>query len=166
MLGECRIGERERRLIATSDLFVTALYAEIHGFFDSVIDAPSPGLRTVDFSDLADFDGGTDIVERYLERLDIGFFGLRAQDRDLIAALEQLARRHGKLFVATLGPEGCVALGGEERIARAATPAPAVVDTTGAGDVFAAGRRVNPAPRCLLDARAGERSRVLHVRIC
>jgi sugar/nucleoside kinase (ribokinase family) len=39
----------------------------------------------------------------------------------------------------TRGPEGCVVARGRERVSAPAVPVPAVVDTTGAGDLFAAG---------------------------
>ena len=39
----------------------------------------------------------------------------------------------------TRGPEGCVVARGDERVTVPAVPVPAVVDTTGAGDLFAAG---------------------------
>ncbi len=139
VLAGHRIDADARRRIAACDLLVTPLYAEIHDFFDSVIEAPSAGLRAVDFSDLDDFGRGVDVVERYGDRFDIGFFGLQVADRALTAALEQLARRRGKLFVVTFGPDGSLAVGGDRRRAQPALAVDQIVDTTGAGDVFAAG---------------------------
>jgi fructoselysine 6-kinase len=139
VLADYRVGERERAVIARSDVLMAVLYAQVEGFFDSVMDSPSPGLRAVDFGDLAGVTGGAAIVERYLERFAVGFFGLIPADADLIDHLEALARRSGRLFVVTLGSEGSLALGGERRIACPAVPVARVVDTTGAGDTFAAG---------------------------
>ncbi|HVQ30868.1 MAG TPA: PfkB family carbohydrate kinase, partial [Vicinamibacteria bacterium] len=76
---------------------------------------------------------------RYRDRFLIGFFGLRATDEALIVALEALARRQRQLFVVTLGEDGSLALGGEGRLACPAVEVGQVVDTTGAGDTFAAG---------------------------
>jgi sugar/nucleoside kinase (ribokinase family) len=50
-----------------------------------------------------------------------------------------VARRSGRLFVVTLGADGSIALGGEQRIACPAVAVGRVLDTTGAGDTFAAG---------------------------
>jgi len=50
-----------------------------------------------------------------------------------------LARLRRKLFIVTLGADGSLAVGGADRIRCQAVPVPAVVDTTGAGDVFSAG---------------------------
>lgn len=54
---------------------------------------------------------------------------------------EQLAglRRSFETVVIKLGAEGAVAMGSDGRIERVAAPSVAVVDTTGAGDAFAAG---------------------------
>ncbi|MDP6604826.1 MAG: PfkB family carbohydrate kinase [Dehalococcoidia bacterium] len=139
VLGGYRLVPAARALIATADLLVTPLYVEIHGFFDSVIAVPSAGLRAVDFSDLADFESDAAIVERYADRFDIGFFGLHSTDQTLVATLEAQARRRGKLYIVTLGPDGSLAVGGADRVRCAAVPVDQVVDTTGAGDVFSAG---------------------------
>ena len=139
VLGDYRIDASERRAIEESDLLVTVLYSEIHEFFRSVIEAPSSGLRTVDFSDLSDFGDNTDVVDEYVHRFDVGFFSLRSADGRLIENLEQLARQRRKLFIVTLGPHGSLALSAADRISCRAAPVAQVVDTTGAGDVFAAG---------------------------
>jgi fructoselysine 6-kinase len=139
VLGEYRLGAREREVIARSDVLMAVVYAQIEGFFASVMDSPSPGLRAVDFGDLSGVTRGVGIVERYRERFHLGFFGLSAGDAALIDELEKLARRQGQLFVVTLGADGSLALGGERRIAWPAVEVAHVVDTTGAGDSFAAG---------------------------
>jgi fructoselysine 6-kinase len=139
VLGAYRLGVREREAIARSDVVMAVVYAQIEGFFDSVMEAPSPGLRAVDFGDLSGVTGGVGIVERYREGFHLGFFGLSASDVDLIDALEKLARRHRRLLVVTLGADGSLALGSERRIACPAVEVAQVVDTTGAGDTFAAG---------------------------
>jgi len=137
VLGGFRLGARE--VIARSDVLMAVVYSQIEGFFDSVMDAPSPGLRAVDFGDLAGVTGGTGIVERYRDRFHVGFFGLAAGEGAVIDELERLARRHRRLLVVTLGAQGSVALGGERRLACPAVEVSRIVDTTGAGDTFAAG---------------------------
>jgi fructoselysine 6-kinase len=139
VLGDYRLGPAEREVIARSDVLMAVVYSQVEGFFDSVMESPSPGLRAVDFSDLAGVTGGAGIVERYLDRFQVGFFGLTVNDAGLIGHLEGLARRSGRLLVVTLGPEGSLALGGPERLACPAVAVSRVVDTTGAGDAFAAG---------------------------
>jgi hypothetical protein len=139
VLGDYRIGPRERSVIARSDVLMAVVYSQIEGFFDSVMAAPSPGLRAVDFGDLAGVTGGEGIVERYRDSFHVGFFGLTLADAGRVDALERLARRHGKLLVATLGADGSLALGGERRLQCPSAAVERVVDTTGAGDTFAAG---------------------------
>jgi fructoselysine 6-kinase len=139
VLGHYRLGRREREVIAGSDLLMAVVYAQVEGFFDSVMDAPSAGLRAVDFGDLAGVTGGVRIVERYRDGFHLGFFGLSTADGALIDALETLARRQRQLYIVTLGPDGSLALGGERRLFCPAAGVSTVVDTTGAGDTYAAG---------------------------
>jgi fructoselysine 6-kinase len=138
VLGDYRVSGRERALIAEADLLIAPHYRQIDDFFASVMAAPSRGLRVVDFADIAD-NPSTENVERFVEALDVAFFGLSLEHEALIGALEDLARRNGKTFVVTLGADGSIALSRNERLVRAAAPVERVVDTTGAGDTFAAG---------------------------
>jgi fructoselysine 6-kinase len=139
VLADYRLSARERHVLARTDVLMAVVYAQIEGFFDSVMECASPGLRAVDFSDLAGVTGGTGIVERYQDRFHVGFFGLTSADVAIVDDLERLARRTGRLLVVTLGADGSIALEGERRISCPAVPVPQVVDTTGAGDAFAAG---------------------------
>ena len=59
-------------------------------------------------------------------------------DSDPEQAARTLAARFGEVVV-TLGPAGALWTNGEEVLRAAAVPVDAVVDTTGAGDAFAAG---------------------------
>jgi fructoselysine 6-kinase len=139
VLGGYRLGSREREVLAGTDVLMAVVYAQIEGFFDSVMGTPSPGLRAVDFGDLAGVTGGAGIVERYRHGFHVGFFGLAAGDGALIDSLERRAREQRQLFVVTLAEHGSLALGGAQRVSCPAVEVPRVVDTTGAGDTFAAG---------------------------
>jgi fructoselysine 6-kinase len=139
VLNKFRLGPAERALVSGSDLLVTTVFAHVEGLFDSVMSTPTAGLRSVDFTNLSDIDDGVGFVSQYADRFDIGFFGLLRTDTAVIDALEDIARTRGRLFVVTLGPDGSVALGGSHRVAQRAVPVATVVDTTGAGDSFAAG---------------------------
>ncbi len=139
VLNKFRLGPAERALVSGSDLLVTTVFAQVEGLFDSVMSTPTAGLRSVDFTNLSDIDDGVGFVSQYADRFDIGFFGLLRTDTAVIDALEDIARTRGRLFVVTLGPDGSVALGGSHRVAQRAVPVATVVDTTGAGDSFAAG---------------------------
>jgi sugar/nucleoside kinase (ribokinase family) len=57
---------------------------------------------------------------------------------DAAGGLEEAAARC-ELVAMTRGAEGCVVARGDERVSAPAVPVEAVVDTTGAGDLFAAG---------------------------
>lgn len=138
VLGDFRAGDVERDAIATADLLVAPHYEQIDGFFSSVMASPSRGLRVVDFADIAEHPS-THHVDRYLDAFDVAFFGLGPRHVHLVDELEEIAARYEKLFVVTLGADGSLALTTSGRLACPAAPVERVVDTTGAGDTFAAG---------------------------
>jgi sugar/nucleoside kinase (ribokinase family) len=138
VLRDFHFGVAEQQIIAHSDLMVAPVYLQIVGLFDELMSIPTKGQTAIDFADFLahpDFD----LLERHIEHIDIGFFGLSSDDNTTIAGIETLAREHGKLFVVTLGAAGSRAYHGDVRTDIAAVPVAEIVDTTGAGDAFAAG---------------------------
>jgi fructoselysine 6-kinase len=139
VLGGYRVSARQRRAIAASDVLATAAFGQGLAFFESVLACRPRGLRAVDFTNANDIGDPIAFAARWAPELDIGLFGLQASDTALIDALEEVARRSGRLFVVTLGADGSLALGQAGRTACAAQVVEQVVDTTGAGDAFTAG---------------------------
>lgn len=139
VLASYEVGAKERAIIAESDALVATVYAEILPFFASVMATPSPGLRAVDFGALVHFDDPVGLVDDHAGQFDVGFFGLDGEQEDLVNSLEAIALRHNRLFVVTLGEHGSLAIGEGQRLWCPATSVDEVVDTTGAGDTFAAG---------------------------
>lgn len=138
-LATHRLTAAERAVVAASDLVIATVFTQILDFFETVVAAPAPGLRALDYCNLGTRDDPLRYVRRYAARFDLGLFGIAASDVALIDALEAVARDSGKLFIVTRGPAGSLALDGRRRIACPAVPVAQVVDTTGAGDSFAAG---------------------------
>ena len=139
VLGGFRVSARQREAIAGSDVLATTAFGQGLAFFESVLACRPRGLRAVDFTNANDVGDPVAFAERWAPELDVGLFGLQSSDTALIAALEAVAQRSGRLFVITLGPDGSLALGRGARIACPARPVQRVVDTTGAGDAFTAG---------------------------
>ncbi len=139
VLGGFRVNERQRSVIAGSDVLATAAFGQGLTFFESVLACEPQGLTAVDFTNANDVGDPIAFATRWALALDVGFFGLRSSDFELIDALERVAADSHRLFVVTLGPDGSLALSREPRIACPAQPISAVVDTTGAGDAFTAG---------------------------
>jgi fructoselysine 6-kinase len=125
-------------LIAGADLVVAPVYLQIVGLYDTLMSIETSGRVAVDFADFLEHpDFG--LLDNYIDRIDIGFFGLHSRDRATIDAISSRARDHDKLFVVTLGAQGSVVFHGDRQNACAAQPVKRVVDTTGAGDAYAAG---------------------------
>ena len=139
VLADYEIDEAAAAVVARSDVLIIACYRQVVAFFNSALRVQSAGIRAVDFLDLTGFEDRLAPVELAFDRFDIGFAGLRTGDGDLIDGLEALAQRCGKLFIVTMGAQGSVALGGPDRVSVEAVAVVDVVDTTGAGDSFAAG---------------------------
>lgn len=139
MLGGHRLDPAGRAAIDKSDLMMTALYKDVSGFIDSVMDSPSRGLRVCDFGALVGFENPLCLIRRYIDRLDLGFFGLSIHDHELIQAIQTIADQSQCLFIITLAANGGLAMQGSQRFQFEAMPVGEVVDSTGAGDTFAAG---------------------------
>ena len=128
VLGDYRVGPLEHAILAEADLLVAPHYEQITGFFDSVMNAPSKGLRVVDFADVAQHPG-TANVRRYRDRFDIAFLGLSSAHGELIEEFAALASEADKLIVITLGADGSLALSREGRNRCPAARVDEVVDT-------------------------------------
>jgi sugar/nucleoside kinase (ribokinase family) len=138
VLRDFEPGEEDKEIIATSGLRVMPVFRQIYGFFGRIMSIGSAGLTAVDFADFSQHPEFS-VLDRYLDDIDIAFFGLSASDAHLIGEIESRAETHDKLLVVTLGADGCIAFRGRESFSCAAIPVAEVVDTTGAGDAFAAG---------------------------
>jgi fructoselysine 6-kinase len=139
VLGGFRVSAVQREVITRSDVLATTAFGQGLAFFESVMSCRPPGLRAVDFTNANDVGDPVAFAERWAPELDVGLFGLRRSDAELIDALEAVAQRSGRLFVITLGPDGALAVGPGPRMICAARLVQQVVDTTGAGDAFTAG---------------------------
>jgi len=138
VLSDFRIGDEERRIIQQSDLLVAPVYLQIVGLFDELMSIRTSGVTSIDFADFLqhpDFE----LLERHIDAIDIGFFGLSPDDVAAIKRIEKLAKEQDKLFVITLGADGSRACCRDGHFECPADPVDKVVDTTGAGDAFAAG---------------------------
>ena len=138
VLRDFHIGVEERRIIQQSDLLVAPVYLQIVGLFDELMSIKSSGLTSIDFADFLQHPE-FDLLEQHMKRIDIGFFGLSIDDTASIDRIEELAKQHQKLFIVTLGAAGSRAYHGDTQFDCPAVPVDKVVDTTGAGDAFAAG---------------------------
>lgn len=137
VLRDFRIDDERRKAIATADWLVTPVFRQVHAMFDSIMCAARPAMTAVDFADFAEHPDFA-LVENYLDRIDVAFFGLATGHESEIARIRELAATNHKLMIVTLGADGSLAFYGERRCRRAALPVDQVVDTTGAGDAFAA----------------------------
>jgi sugar/nucleoside kinase (ribokinase family) len=138
VLRDFRFDGGQEALIAAADLVVAPVYLQIVGLYETLLSIETSGKVAVDFADfLAHPDFG--LLDKHIDRIDIGFFGLRSTDEATIDALSVRARDQDKLFVVTLGPDGSLVFHGDRRYACAAAPVARVIDTTGAGDAYAAG---------------------------
>ena len=138
VLERFRPSPTQRALIEQAGWLVTPHFVQIAGLFDRVLKLARRGALAVDFADFRQHPDFA-LLERSLAHVDVAFFGLHSGDSEVLAAIGQLARARDRLLVVTLGGAGSLAYDGSRTHRQAAIPVPAVVDTTGAGDAFAAG---------------------------
>lgn len=128
----------QRQALHDADLVVTVLYDQVELMLKKAIQLPRRGQLAVDFMTMRDYARSMAPVHWLLEKTDIGFFGLGQDDQALIAALREQSKRTQLVAIVTLGAEGGVAFRGGEAHSFEAQPVTRVIDTTGAGDAFAA----------------------------
>jgi len=138
VLQSLRFSHEQKAVIADGDLVVAPVYLQIVGLFDELMSIECGGTVAIDFADFLQHPDFS-LLERYVGRIDAGFFGLKQDCTAEIDAIRRLASEHDKTFVVTLGAAGSVAFSGATETHCAAVPVDRVVDTTGAGDAFAAG---------------------------
>lgn len=138
VLPEFRLSADQLSAIHSSDLLVMPVYVQIVDLFERLLSAGAPGLVAVDFADFLEHPDFR-LLEAHLDAISVGFFGLTTSGKTEIERIARIAAASGKLLIVTLGSEGSVAFHGARVFECAAESAAAVVDTTGAGDAYAAG---------------------------
>lgn len=138
VLKDFYIDDQQRKILGKADLIMTPVYWQIRNVFDVVISAETKGKIAVDFSDFAT-DPDFELLEKYIDKIDIAFFGLSTDQQDLIERITALSKVKNKLMVITLGGQGSMAILGDDKFTCPARKVPKIIDTTGAGDAFAAG---------------------------
>ena len=135
---------RSARHVHVSSLFLlTGLRPGLPGLLAAARAAGATVSLDTNWDPAGDWVAARRELDLVLPEVDV-FFPNLAEARALSgedepeAAAAALARRVD-LAVVTLGAEGALAHGSDGTVARAAAPAVAAVDTTGAGDSFAAG---------------------------
>lgn len=137
VLRDFVFSSQQREIIATSSLMVAPVYLQIVDLYDYLLTIETSGRVAIDFADFLQHPDFS-LLENHVDTIDIGFFGLTSEDTETIEHIAALAEQHQKLFVVTLGANGSCAFHGTNRYECAAVPVENVVDTTGAGDAFAA----------------------------
>lgn len=137
VLNDFVFSDQQREIIAASTLMVAPVFVQIIDLFRKLLSIEISGTVAIDFADFLqhpDFE----LLEEHLDRIHIGFFGLTIDDSAAIDRIASLAAQHNRLFVVTLGPHGSIAFKGTKHTRCDAVQVENVVDTTGAGDAFAA----------------------------
>ena len=137
VLRDFELQADEIEAIASSDLLVAPVFLQIVELFEGLMQIRTNAKTCVDFADFAEHPDFA-LLERHLDRINVGFFGLTESDGEIIERLAALARARDRLIVVTLGAGGSLAFHGERRFRQDAVPVGRVVDTTGAGDAYAA----------------------------
>jgi fructoselysine 6-kinase len=141
ILSAWKLSKIQTELIVTADVVITLAFTQILPLFIEILDSPRQGKLCIDFMDMTDFEKNFSRIELYLEQCDIAFFGLsKSSDQKLIADIKcwYEAASPEKIGVLTFGPEGSLAVGSGFLFEQPAECVTTVVDTTGAGDSFAA----------------------------
>lgn len=138
VLNDFVFSQAQRDIIASSGLLVAPVFLQIVDLFSELLSIETSGLTAIDFADFLQHPDFA-LLEENIDKVDIGIFGLSVDDTAAMERIASLAARHDKLFVITLGANGSRVFHGTRQVQCDAVPVEEVVDTTGAGDAFAAG---------------------------
>ncbi len=138
-LLDWEVSESQRQTIEEADLVVLTRYHEIASVFERLVRVPTRGRRVVDFADISGTPvSHVDQVTADKDLADVCIFGVAPHEDSLRDHLQALAKDHAGMFVITLAEEGAMAIKDGKTYQQPAVVVPEVVDTTGAGDCFAA----------------------------
>ena len=138
VLADFSFDAAQREAIESSDLMIAPVYLQIVGLYADLMAVRTHGLVAIDFADFLEHPDFS-LLEDHIDNIDIGFFGLSPDKSAEINRIASLATDYDKLLVVTLGKAGSVAFHGIRQVEQPAVPLERIVDTTGAGDAYAAG---------------------------
>jgi len=138
VLSDFDFSQKQREIIARSELLVAPVYVQIVDLFVELLTIETNGLTAIDFADFRQHPDFS-LLENNIDKVDIGFIGLSVDDTAIVERIASLAAQHDKLFVTTLGANGSQAFHGSRTFRCDPVPVEKIIDTTGAGDAFAAG---------------------------
>lgn len=138
VLLDFKLNNEEISILKKSDLIITPLFNQIEKLFNSIVQVDLTCIKAIDFMDLSDYGKQTNIVKKYINNFDIAFFGLQISDEKIITELTGIAKNNEKIIVITLGGGGSMVIDKDNIFKAPAIPIDKIVDTTGAGDAFAA----------------------------
>lgn len=138
VLRRFRIAGPHAMLVEDADLLVTPVFEQNRDMFASVMSVSRDGMTAVDFSDFAEHPD-FNLLEQHANRIDVAFFGLRTNHTEVVGALQSTAASRDIVIVVTLGADGSRAFSGLSNYQCDAVAVDKIIETTGAGDAFAAG---------------------------
>ena len=122
--------------LSQQDVMIGSLFIEIEPYIEKVITKKHDTDVVIDFRDLTDYGKSLNIVKKYINNVDIAFFGLTTKMQDHIKELSQMSKTYNKLFIITLSDDGVMAFDNGTYYQQDAEKVTDPVDTTGAGDAF------------------------------
>lgn len=138
VLKHFSLSDEQENIIKAADIVMTPVYWQIKNVFDIVMAVNRAGTVAVDFSDFST-DPDFELLEKHIDKINIAFFGLSIDQSDMIEKLSTYAKHNDILIVITLGENGSTAYRGTQKYHAEPYKVRKVIDTTGAGDAFAAG---------------------------
>ncbi len=138
VLAGLSLDAEQQEVVKNSDIVVSLIYTQFEASLRRLLALPRRGALVLDFMDLSDYGHKLESLAFALDSVALGFFGLTDPHSPVIAELQRRTKERNQSFVVTLGAEGSLYLDGGRRAFCRAVPVARVVDTTGAGDAFAA----------------------------
>lgn len=126
--------------IKDQDWIHIPIFKQCESLFLNYMNTPKAKNTSIDWLDLADYEKDKEFIKFYCQYATVSFFGLNKSQSALIQYLKSVSIEipHTTLVI-TLGDAGVISFTNGHEIIKSAQPVSKVIDTTGAGDAFAAG---------------------------
>ena len=136
VLDGFKLTESHQQFLATQHIAIAVHLPELEPMFEDFAAMEfKKTIKVADFTDLSEYKGDVAVIKKYMNQFDMVALSIDASDKERLASFYDIADEHKKMAIALMGKDGS-AVYFEGSLFYQDAKKVAVVDTTGAGDMY------------------------------